>query len=185
MHQDSKVARPYAKSLLDFALEQNKLEIIRKDMALIALVARQNKALRAMLNSPVVKTDKKLSILKEIFTGKIDAITSKFIGIIVRKRREALIPDIAHTFVELYRAHENILLAEITTAVALNADTRKEALKFIGKISNNVELHEKVNPDLLGGFIIRVNDKQYDESISSRISSLKQTFSTNPYIAKI
>jgi F-type H+-transporting ATPase subunit delta len=185
MHQDSKVARPYAKSLLDFAIEQNKLEEVKKDMALIAATTKKSKDLLAMLKSPVVKTDKKIKILDKIFADQIGPITKKFIGIIATKRREAVIPDIAHVFVELYREHEQILLAEITTAVALDAETRKKAMAFINTFSDKVELKEKINPDILGGFIIRVNDRQYDESVSSRITGLKQSFLTNPYISKI
>lgn len=185
MHQDSKVAKRYAKSLLDFALEQKKLEEVKEDMSLIANTTRRSKDLLHMLKSPVIKTDKKINILGKIFAGQIGSITLNFITIIARKHRESIIPDIAHSFGQLYREHKGIIQAEITSAVPLDADSRKKAIAFIQKLSDNVELKEKVNPDLIGGFIIRVGDKQYDESISSRINDLKRAFLKNPYIAEI
>lgn len=185
MHQNSRVARPYAKSLLDFAAEQNKLDKVKDDMAFVASTVKANKALRAVLTSPVVKADKKLKILDKLFFKEIDPITANFLTIITRKNREAFIPDIANIFAELYRNHNNIVLAEITTAVPLNQANRQKALHIIKSVHEKVELAEKIDPNIIGGFIIRVNDKQYDESILSRITSLKRTYKANPYISKI
>ncbi len=185
MHQDSKVAKRYAKSLLDLAVEQNKLEEVKDDMQLIASTARANKDLIHMLKSPVIKTDKKVAILNQIFAGKIGTMTRHFIEIIARKKRENILSDIAHSFAELHREHHGILLAEITTAVPLDIESRNKAKRFIEKLSSKVELNEKVDPDLIGGFIIRVGDRQYDESIASRVNALKRSFLKNPYISEI
>jgi F-type H+-transporting ATPase subunit delta len=185
MHQDSKVASRYAKALLDLAVEQNKLEEVKEDMLLIARTSRENKGLVHMLKSPVIKTDKKIAILNTIFAGKIGTMTRHFIEIIARKKRENILSDIAHSFAELHREYHGILLAEITTAVPLDAEGRAKATRFIEKLSKKVELKEKVDPDLIGGFIIRVGDRQYDASIESRINDLKRSFSKNPYISEI
>jgi F-type H+-transporting ATPase subunit delta len=184
MHQDSKVARRYAKALLDFAIEKGKLEEVRADMRAIAKTCRDSRELVSFLKSPVVKVDDKVNVIERLFRGKIQNITGEFLTVVARKKRERVIPDIAHAFAELYREHHGILLAEITSAVPLTEAERTKARKFVGQLSSNVELKEKINPAIIGGFIIKVGDRQYDESIASRLTCLRTEFLKNPYISK-
>jgi F-type H+-transporting ATPase subunit delta len=185
MHRDSKVSIRYAKSLLDFAEEQKSLSAVAADMELIAKTCEESKDLLIMLKSPIIQTAKKVSALQAVFAGKVGTIAIKFITILVKKNREVLLPEISRSFGTLYKAHQGIMGAEITTAVPLDEEGRKKAMAFIHKLSDKVELTEKVDKNIIGGFIIRVKDKQYDESVLSRINALKREFSKNPYIAQI
>lgn len=185
MHQISKAARRYAKALLDFALEQKEADAVSADMALIASTCKSSKDLVVLLKSPVVKADQKRTVLNKVFAGEVGTITMKFMDIMTKNNREDILPEIANVFELIYREHKGIVTAEITTAVPLSEEGRKKALEFITNIYKKVELTEKVDESLIGGFIIRVGDKQYDESVLRKLNALKREFSKNPYIAEL
>lgn len=182
--RESRVSHRYAKSLIDLALEKGQLEPVSEDMRVVLDTIRKNRDLSVLLRSPVVKTDKKQEILKAIFGGHIGVITTEFIDIITRKRREAELEGIAEAFVTQYRKHKQILTAVITTAQGLDDKLRSQVLELVKQSSGGkaVELVEKTDKALLGGFIIRVGDKQVDASVLRQIRNLDRTFSENPYI---
>jgi len=173
----------YAKALLDLAGEQNSIDKVYADMKLIADVCRQNHELGALMKSPVVKTDKKQAILKKIFLGKISKVTELFIMLLAEKRRESFLETIAGEFAEQYKVKKNILTAVITTASGLDESLRKKVLEIVKKSADSeVELIEKTNDKLIGGFTLQVGDKRVDASIAKQIRKLSQSFSENPYI---
>jgi len=181
--QGTKVASRYAKSLLGLALETGVLEKVYADMKLISTTCKANPELSLMLRSPIIKSDKKEVILKEIFAGKVDKLTMSFIDIITRKRREMYLEVIAAAFIEQYKANKKILTAIVTTAAGLDDELRAKVLAAVkNSLNSEVELHEKVNADLIGGFIIRVGDRQDDTSIRTKLLKLNTVFKENPYI---
>ena len=183
---ETRVSFRYAKSLLDLSLEKGQLEQVREDMQLVLDTIRESHDLQLMLKSPVIKTDKKQAILKAIFGGKIGVISSEFIDIITRKRREAELEGIADAFISQYKNHKQILSAVITTASGLDKSLREKVLAIVkGSTKSEVELIEKVNKDLIGGFVLRVGDQQVDASILRQIKNLDRTFSENPYIKEM
>ena len=180
---DIKVASRYAKSLLKIAIEENSLEELHNDMILVNGVCTQNHDLVLLLKSPIVRTDKKKAILAEIFGKNISKMSNAFLSIILTKRREGLLADIADAFIDIYKSHNNITSASITTAVALSKDQKTKIIDLLlTEKSDNVELKEVVNPDIIGGMIVRIGDKQVDESIRRKLSNLEMEFDNNPYI---
>src|SRR5690606_15020307 len=99
----------------------------------VAATIRENRELGVLLKSPVVKADAKANILDRIFAGRIGTITAKFIGILVRKGREALLPEIAEAFTLLYRVERNIVVAEVRSAVPLSETARKQVQELAEK----------------------------------------------------
>lgn len=184
MHHTSKVARRYASSLMGFAKEQNALEGVAADMALIASTCHASKELQSVLKSPIIKTDKKVSVLNQIFSGKIGTVSQNFLNVVAGKKRESQIEDMANAFVLLYKESKGIVIAEITTALPLDDATRIKATALIASMGSEVELTEKIDTNIIGGFIIRVGDKQYDESVSSQLAAMKREFSKNTHIAE-
>lgn len=179
----SRVTIRYAKALLQLAIEQNTLEQSYNDMVLLDAVCSESKELSLLLKSPIVKTDQKLSILKEIFESKLGKVSMAFINIITSKKREGLLAFIASSFIDLYKVHNKIETATVTTAAPLDDSLRAEVVEFIKKHGeDNVELIEKVDENIIGGAIIRMGDKQLDASVSKAISELRKTFNKNLYL---
>jgi F-type H+-transporting ATPase subunit delta len=184
---DIKVASRYAKSLLKIAIAENSLEDLYNDMVLVNGVCENNKELTLLLQSPIIKTDKKTVIMNEIFGGKISQIASSFIALIIYKKREGILEDIAASFIETYKEHKNIKTAQVTSAIALSADQKDKVIAIL-KATNNteaVELKEIVDPTIIGGMIVRVGDKQVDESIKRKLTNLEMEFDNNLSISEL
>jgi F-type H+-transporting ATPase subunit delta len=180
--QGTKVASRYAKSLLDLSLERGDLEKVFQDMKHVLQACKENREFSLMLKSPIIKGDKKEAILNAVFQS-MNEITREFISIIVRKKREYALEAIAESFVHQYRQHKKILTAVITTAFGLDEDLRKKVHAIVkNAVNSEIELVEKVDKDIIGGFIIRVGDKQDDTSIRTKIMKLNRVFNENPYI---
>jgi F-type H+-transporting ATPase subunit delta len=180
---NSIVASRYAKSLLDLALEQGSLEKVHADMLLIEETCKHSKELAIFLKSPVIKPDKKRAVLKQVFSGKLSPITDSFIDLMTVKLRESYLEPIAAEFIKQYKRHKNILTAVITTASGLDDNLRKQVLDLVKKSENSeIELVEKVDKGLIGGFVLRIGDRQVDASILRQLHDLRKEFSENPYI---
>ncbi len=180
---ETKVARRYAKSLLDLGKERNITALLYDDMMLVAAAIKANRQLGVMLKSPVINTDKKDAVLKEIFGNKINLASLEFMRIITRKKREYYIEDIAKSFIELYKIYKNIQPAYVITAVPMDDKLRNEMLDIIKKeTGSSIELQERVEPGIIGGFILRWGDRQIDASVTSKLNALKQDFSKNFYL---
>lgn len=180
--RNARVTQRYAKSLLELAKGQNTLELCKIDMASVVSLCQNSKELVLLLKSPVVNTDKKLAIIAEVFVG-CSTLALSFINLITKKKREALLFDISQSFLDLYKIDQGIESATLTTAVALDEDTRQQVLDFIKKQGvSKVDLTEQVDESLVGGAILRLGDKQLDVSVARQIKDLKQSFNKNLYI---
>lgn len=181
---DSRAASRYVKSLLGLAVEQNALDAVHNDMQLFSKIVESNREFRLMLLSPIIKHETKRDILEKIFKGKVHKLTMSIIDIITRKNREPLLPEIAKEFHDAYNDYKQIGKAVVTTAVPLDAKLRGEFQTMVKKYSGTkeVELIEKVDPEMIGGFILNVGDRQVDASIKNKLKALKLEFSQNPYI---
>lgn len=177
------LARRYAKALFDLAVEDGVIDQVNDDMKLIADVLSENKALRRMLLSPVIPPARKKMVIKKIFEGKIDKRSLTFIDIIIRKGREAQIHDIAMQFYDSYLDYKNIAIVELTTATAID---KKLSLKMVNlmenKTSKTIQIQEKINPEIIGGFKLKLNDYQYDASIKQIFVKLHKEFDKNLFI---
>ena len=178
--QGTRVASRYAKAFINLTIEQGLLEQAYKDMQYILQVCKIEHELVVFLKSPVIKTDKKLAVLKELFSGKINKITEAYIHLITNKKREVYLVEIAQEFLNQYKAKKNILTAVITSASGLDDAARKAVINLVkGNGTNEVVLQEKIDTDIIGGFIIRVGDKQVDASISRKLKLLQRSFMEN------
>lgn len=180
---NGKLSRRYAKSLIDLAKEQNALDAAFSDMQHVLNSCKSSREFSVMLKSPVISTDKKVAILSDYFSTTVSQLTLSFILLLAKKRRESYVEEIAASFVEQYRAIKGIATAVVSTPVQLTEEAKKKILEIVeGATKAKVELTEVINPELIGGFILRVGDKQVDTSISTKINLLKRDFSKNLYV---
>jgi F-type H+-transporting ATPase subunit delta len=178
--EGTRAASRYAKSFLDLALEQGVLDKAYADMKYIAEVSKGNHEFNSFLKSPIIKTDKKQSVLKAVFSGKLDKVTDAFVQLITAKRREMYLGEIAEEFLNQYNAKKQILKAVVTTASGIDEATRSKVLELVkGTGQNEVILEEKIDKNIIGGFIIRVGDKQIDASIARKVNNLRRNFKEN------
>jgi F-type H+-transporting ATPase subunit delta len=177
------LATRYAKSLLDLSLEKGQVETVYKDMLMVQDVCRANRDFVLFLNSPIIKADKKSEVFQGVFKGKVHEITLNFIEILTRKRRESYIDDIAEAFISQYKQHKKILTAIITSAAGIDDTTRSKVMELVKSTAQGeVELVEKIDKNLIGGFVIRIGDRQVDASVSRKLTELRKSFSENPLI---
>ena len=170
----SKSAARYAQALLDLAIEQNKVDVIAADMKYMATVCAENRDLEVMLESPIVKADKKLSVLNAVF-DQFDKVTNMFVELIVKNGREAYLYQIASSFDTILKEYQGIVPVTLISAHKLDDKVKKEIVaKVQASTTGTVELTEKIDADLIGGFIVRMGDNQIDASVASQISKLKQ-----------
>ncbi|HOW32102.1 MAG TPA: ATP synthase F1 subunit delta [Bacteroidales bacterium] len=179
----TKITVRYAKALFDLALEQNMLDRVKDDMALIDTVCHENKALVNMLHNPVVSAEKKQKVLHAIFSGSINKLSLSFLDILSRKRREHYIDGIADAFVKIYLEHKGIATAKVTSAEPLVDTERKTIHGILSKLTDKeIQLAEDIRTDILGGFIIQMDDYQVDQSVATKIKNLKKDFEKNLYV---
>ncbi|WKK78831.1 ATP synthase F1 subunit delta [Marivirga arenosa] len=181
-----RIASRYAQSLLDLSVEKGTLEDAKADMELLSKVCTENRDFVLMLNNPILESLRKAAIVKKVFSGKVQDMTSKFFEIVSRKNRDKYLPEIAKVFKQLYNEHKGIITAEVSTTFPLDDALRSEVVKIVTEISGKeVELNETVDESLIGGFLIRVGDRQIDETIQSKLNDLRRELTQNQYIKKI
>jgi F-type H+-transporting ATPase subunit delta len=181
--RETKVANRYAKSLIDLAKERNELDAAFQDMEVIFKACNESKDLRVFLNSPVVNAEKKKNVLNSIFAGKIGALTTGFMNIITAKGREYLLAEIASEYIRQYKVLKNITEARVISAVPLDASVKDRVLALIKQTATGeVEITEVVDPELIGGLVVRIGDRQVDASIKKKLNELKKEFSKNLYV---
>lgn len=171
----SKIGIRYSKALFALAEEKGLLNETRKDVDLVFSSIREIGDINLFLNSPVVKESKKRKFIEQIFKGKVSDYVLKFLDLIVKNKREQHIEDICRDFIDYYKEYKGIKSAVITTAFNLDKKLRDEIYNEIKKeLKADVELIERVNENIVGGFILQIDGIQYDASIANKLNHIKR-----------
>jgi F-type H+-transporting ATPase subunit delta len=180
------LANRYAQALFDLAGEMNLIEEVEKDMLLVGEVLNENRPLRKVLANPVIDWHKKDKVLLAIFSGKINKLTEKFFSLITKKGREAFILFVCDAYHEIYMEYKNIMPIVLTTAYKVDKKVKEAILQKVKEVTEKkLEVTEKVDEDLIGGFKLEFEDYQYDDSIKVQLKRLGSEFSDNLYVSKI
>lgn len=170
----TKSASRYAKALLDLAIEKNQLDLVLADMNYLSAVCKESSDFENLIQSPIVNSDKKIAIFAKLF-GQFQELSVKFIELITKKGREAILGAIAESFQDLVNEHKGIKPMTITSAVTLDAATKEKIVaKMSTFVKGELQITEKIDPSLIGGFVARIDDKQVDASVASQLNNLKQ-----------
>jgi F-type H+-transporting ATPase subunit delta len=173
----TKIADRYAKAFLQWAIDEGALEEVHEEMKGIAREIKEDRDLRILLNSPVIRTQKKLNVLNKYWGERLNRTTMEMVRHVCRKDREMYLRGIAERFVTLYKEHKNILTAEVRTAVPLDEELRQAVLEKVRKEEGQeVDLIEHVDPELIGGVLLKVGDRQYDGSVLKQLSKLRAAY---------
>ncbi len=171
----SKINVRYAKAFFTLAKEKGLTLELRKDAGLISSVCESSSDFKLLLESPVIKTSQKSEALKRIFEGKIHALSINFLLLITENKRENYIPGIFRYLEDLYRREEGVKSAVLTSAQPLKVLLVAQIKEILEKeFKSKVELSQKVDEKLIGGFVLRVEDKQYDASLSTQLKKIRE-----------
>jgi F-type H+-transporting ATPase subunit delta len=173
---ESRAAARYAKAILDFAVEKKKTDVLEEDMRSIVATMSASKELREMLGSPVLKGELKKKALMAIFKGSHE-ITEGLIDLLIQNRRISLLNEVALKYIILNEDLKGEGVAFVTTAVPLSGELEKKVLRKISSITGNkITIKNEIDKSIVGGFILRVGDLQYDASIANKLNTIKREF---------
>ena len=182
----SRAAIRYAKAILSLSLDLKKTDQVNDNMLLVSSTIEDNVDLQLMLNSPVIKTEAKRSALSTIFDKKIDKLSQDLINLLIQNKRLSLLPEVANQYTLLFDEHKGAQKAEVTTAIPLTAELEEKVLAKVKELTGKkVSLENIVDPAIIGGFILRVGDKQFDASILGKMNNLRREFESNSYVSKL
>jgi F-type H+-transporting ATPase subunit delta len=182
-----KVANRYAKALFSLALETGQLEDVHKDIALIH--GLNHPEFSRMMVSPVVNSDAKSKTFDAVFGGKISKLSQSFFNLVFRKGRFLSLNEIGQAFEDMYLDHKGVVVAELTTAVSVSESIKSEmrakleALPFLS--GKSVILKEKVDPSIIGGYVLQIGGQSLDASIKRDLQVIKTQFVENMYVQKL
>jgi F-type H+-transporting ATPase subunit delta len=149
---------------------------LQEDVATVAAVCSSSSDFLRLIDSPVISTSGKIKAMKSIFQGKVNDLTLNFLVLITQNRREKQIPSIFRDLGDMYRKSLGISTALLTTARELDASLVEQIRKELESVSGTkVELSQQIDPQLIGGFVLRMDDLQYDASVSTQLKKIKES----------
>lgn len=179
----TKITIRYAAAFFDLATEKGIVEKANEDMALLGKVCSSNHEFVRMLQNPVIHADKKTKVVTKVFETSVSPVSLGFMNLMIRKRRERYLPSIADAFNDLYLASKGIKTAYVTSAVTITEKEKAGVLEILAKLTDKkIDLVERTNEALIGGFVINLDNFQIDQSIATKIKVLKKDFEKNLFI---
>ena len=178
----TRAAIRYAKALLNLAIDTNKADEINQDMLNISSTIEGTKDLDIMLHSPIVKASVKKDTLLAIFSD-LHNVSKGLINLLIENKRLAILENIAKQYTIIYDHYKGTQVAKVTSAVPLTDELKEKVLDKVKEIiGKKVTLENIIDPSIVGGFILKVGDKQYDASISGKMNNLRREFDDNLYV---
>lgn len=182
-----RIATRYAKSLIGLAIERGELEKVYSDMIWLKDVCKSNRDFVNLLRSPIIKADTKQKIMEAVTAGRLSELTQSFNRLLISKSREIHLPEIANAAIAQYKEHKNIHTVKLTTATPISDAVRNGIVEQIRQSAGyeNIELEEKQDPSLIGGFVLQIGDRLVDASIAYDLKAIAKQFENNDFVYKI
>ncbi len=182
-----KLSRRYAKSLYGLAKERGEEDTCLKDMEYIHQICVESPDFENMVESPIINPEKKEDIFNAILKGNVSELSLQFVLLMTRKGREKHLKNIAEAYVTIYNTDHRIKILSLTTATELS---QTEIDKIVNKVKSQVdaselEVRHTINPDLIGGFVVQVEDKLFDASVKRDLNDINKQFHKNAYISNL
>ena len=173
----TRAAIRYAKAILDIASDKNVADIVGADMNIIASTIKGNAELSNFIQNPTLKVDVKESAMIAVFTD-VNDVTKKLFRLLKENKRFEILGEIATEYTKLFDEQSGIQVAQVTTAVKMDVALQAQVLAKIGTLTTkNVTIETIVDPSIIGGFVLRIGDQQYNASVSNRLQILKRELS--------
>ncbi len=170
------ISTRYAKAFMEFAESKNLFKQASDDMIMLEETLSNSKELKVVLNSPVINKDKKESIIKEIFTKKVDVLTLDFLLFVNKKNRENLLFDIVKRYNEIRNIKLNRVEAEIVSSINFSDAQKDEMQQQLKELSKKEVIPNfKTDESLIGGFTVKINDTVIDASVKQQLKKLRRS----------
>jgi len=154
----------------------NCLDAFKADMDLISATISENPMFRQILDNPVIKPQQKRKVMSELLEKYVHPLTLNFVNLIIRNRREIMLADVLRNFIDLYEKSKGIKRAHVISAASIDETVKQQLQRQLNRLFHaDVKMTAETNPDLIGGFILRVGDRQYDASLSSALKRMRKT----------
>jgi len=176
---EGKIPVRYAKALFESAVHKNLIKNIYEDMQLIGEACKQEEV-RELLRSPIVPASEKKKIFHKLLENKINPLTLSLIDLMIKNGREAFLPSVARIFSTNTLKYQGITEPDLITAMPVSNGVRKQIIDYIStKFNTKVRLKESVDPEIIGGFILKVDDYFIDASIRTKLRKIKKSLTGN------
>lgn len=173
---NSRVRIRYCKALRELAVEKKLEEVVLNDMKQLLNVIRESEDFKNFLDNTTLAPSKKKSVMQKLFKNKVNALTLSFLDLVFDYQRENMLLPIVYHYIETARLAQGIRRATVTTAVEMKPAFKKQLYKKLEQsMGSKLEMEEKVKPEILGGFILRVDDLQMDASIKGKLANIKKS----------
>ena len=174
MHEDA-VARRYAAALFSQAQRTNRLDQAAGELKLVAQSVKQSPMLAAVISQPLLTQERQKAALKDVFVKSISPQTLGFLSLLVDKRRIALLPEVIAEFQQMVRTFHNVEEATATTAVTLTEAERTALVRSLeARTGKKIELNTAVDPEVLGGVLVRIGDTVFDGTVRGKLGRLRE-----------
>ncbi|MCU0725593.1 MAG: ATP synthase F1 subunit delta [Planctomycetes bacterium] len=175
INRSDRVARVYAEALIAIGREQGLVERIHEELTALASLSGTDPQMRAFFTSPRIAQEKKYEVLKKILEGQVCPPVLGLLRVLIRKRRETILDNVADLFGRFKDEAEGKVHVFVTTARALLDDQREAITARVATATGKgVLYHEKADPALIGGTVVRVGDYVVDGSIRRRLKALRK-----------
>ena len=172
---ESSVSVRYARALYEVSEERAMIDKLKNDIELIAYLCNKSIEFMQLLKNPVIRTSRKTELITLIFKEKIDDLTLDFLKLVIQNNREIFIPAICRNVLSLIKDAKGIKTVLLTTAREMNEVSLGNIRAILEKeLEGKVEISAKTDPRIIGGMILRIDDKQYDASIVSQLKKIKK-----------
>ena len=173
----TRAAIRYAKAILDLANSKGVAEAVNNDMKSIATAIGTNTELSSFIQSPTIKVEVKESALLEVFAN-VNGVTKGLFHLLFENKRFEILEAISLEYSKLFDESNGVEVAKVTTAIAMDAALEAKVLAKIATLSDKkITIENIVDPSIIGGFILRIGDQQYNASVANRLQVLKRELS--------
>jgi F-type H+-transporting ATPase subunit delta len=174
---EGKIITRYAKSVFSLAKDKNIIEKVYSDMEQIIVTYHDVPDFKTTIEIPVITPSQKIELFNHIFKNSFNPVTISFVELVIKNRREIFLSDMARVYLDIYRNYKGIKTATLTTAVGLDEATRQTIIQTLKNFYKNSEiiLKEYLEEKILGGFILNIDDRQFDASTGSNLTKIKRT----------
>lgn len=172
---ESKISVRYARALFEAAQDMGILEVIHADLGHLEFLQQEVPEFKELILNPIMKQSRKKEHLTNLFKSNLNELTFKFLMLLAENKREVFLSSVWRVFNDFYKKEKGILAAKVTTAALMQEDLALRMKKQLEKYFNSIiELDTIIKPEIIGGFVLRVEDLQLDSSVASQLRKIRK-----------